>query len=541
MTIHFRKLGQSRVGVLLALALVGCGGGGSGSALPSTTELRASCANLRGKTLEGVTITNTVRIEASSGVNESGLCQVLGTRAPYLDVEVTVPDNWSGRLYQQGGSGFDGRLPSALTSANGTVAAVHTAVTERGAAYAASNGGSRSSNPAQAAPAVWISGAPDSQAAATDYAYRALGTTVAFAKAVTRALYTRNPTYTYFNGCSNGGRNAYIAAERWPAEYSGIVSGCESMDMGGATAGMLATAAKAGTAAEMTPAQYADAYGRAVAACDASDGVVDGYIANPNGCNLAPATLQCGQPGANTNTSLCLTATQVVTLSGLLSDVRLSSGKTIYGKYNWTNFTPPSTIPGVPSQGVASYGGLGGGFALLATNDPRWLGSPPPANTPAPNLATYNLDLAFPLFNEGLLRVGADHDKSAIARYVAGGGKLLSWHDAGDPLISPTDHLRNYNAMTDLVKARGLTDTRANTRMMYVPASTHGAGGNLNEIDWLGAIIDWVENAKAPEQLTYRFTQGAAARTLPVCEAPKYPRYNGAGDVNSAASYTCTQ
>ena len=244
--IHRGRLTQGLIGTAVALVLTGCGGGGGGSAAlapPTIAELRASCADLRGKTLEGVTVTNTVRIEATSGVNASGLCQVLGTRAPYLDIEVTVPDGWSGRLFQQGGGGFDGRLASAITSVNGVVTAVHPAVTQRGAAYAASNGGSRSSNPAQAAPAVWISGTADAQAAATDYAYRAVGTTVTFAKAITRAIFASNPSYTYFNGCSNGGRNAYIAAERWPAEYSGIVAGCETMDMGGTTAGMLATAA----------------------------------------------------------------------------------------------------------------------------------------------------------------------------------------------------------------------------------------------------------------------------------------------------------
>ena len=544
MNTHLQKLGQCLSSFALTLALAACGGGGGGGSpapvTPSLADLKASCVGLRGKTIEGVAVTNTVRIESAAGVNDSGMCQVLGTRAPYLDIEVTVPDNWSGRLYQQGGGGFDGRLASAITSVNGAVTAVNPVVTQRGAAYAASNGGSRGSNPAQAAPAVWISGTPDSQAAATDYAYLALGTTVTFAKAVTRALYSQNPKYTYFNGCSNGGRNAYTVAERWPTEYNGIVSGCESMDMGGTITGLLATAAKAATPAEISPPQYADAYSRAVTACDANDGVTDGYMANPGACNFAPAALQCGQPGANSNPALCLSAAQVTTLAGLLSDVKLTAGKTVYSKYNWTNFAPASTIPGVPALGVTSYGGLGGGFALLATKNPLWLGAPPPANMPAPLLATYNVDQAYPLISQGLLQAGADHDKALVARFVVNGGKLLSWHDIGDPLISPNDHLRNFNAMTDLAKAQGLGDTRANTRLLFVPGITHGAGGGPGEIDWFGAIIDWVENAKPPEQLTYRFTLGTTVRTLPVCEAPKYARYNGTGDVNSAASYTCT-
>jgi len=530
----------------MAAALAGCGGSDDAPAPtpvatgPTVEALTATCSGLKGQTIAGVAVTDAKRVPAKAGVNDAGMCQVLGTRAPFLDMEVTVPDNWSGRLYQQGGGGFDGRLASAITVANGNVTAVHPAVAQKAAIYAASNGGNRAAVPAQASPAVWLSGSPDAQASAQDYAYRALGTTVTFAKAVAKAFYGKAPTYTYFNGCSNGGRNAYIAAQRWPDEYDGIVAGCETMDMGGATTGMLNTAAKAGTAAEITPAQYAASYAAAVAACDNNDGLVDGYLANPAACSVAAASLQCGQPGANANPVLCLSAAQASTLAGLLSDLKLSTGATAYGKYNWTNFAPESTIPGVPGQGAPGYGGLGGGFAFLATNDPLWFGAPPPANTPAPNLVSFDVNRHYYIFSNGLQRLGADHDKNAIATYIAKGHKLLSWHDAGDPLMSVNDHYRNFNTMTGLAKASGLTDPRVNARMFIVPASTHGAGGNLTEIDWLTAIIDWVESSKAPEQLTYKFSVGATARTMPVCEAPKYPRYNGTGDVNAAASFTCT-
>lgn len=162
----------------LVLFVAGCGGGGSDSAaLPSPAQMRFACAGIVGQTLAGVAVAGAERIEPTPGVHDAGLCVVSGTRAPYLDIEVTVPDNWSGRLYQQGGGGFDGRVASAVTSSNGTVTAVHAAVAQRGAVYAASNGGNRAAVPAQAAPAVWISGSADAKTSATDYAYAALGTT----------------------------------------------------------------------------------------------------------------------------------------------------------------------------------------------------------------------------------------------------------------------------------------------------------------------------------------------------------------------------
>lgn len=539
MIIHSRKMAlPTRLFLACGVAagLVACGGGSDGPApAPSaggSTEasLTATCTGLKGQTIDGVLVTDTKRMPAKAGVIDTGTCQVLGTRAPFLDIEVTVPDNWSGRLYQQGGGGFDGRLASAITLTSGVVTAVHPSVAQKGAIYAASNGGNRASVPAQAAPAVWISGSPDAQASAQDYAYRAIGTTMSFAKAVAKAFHGKAPTRTYFNGCSNGGRNAYIAAQRWPAEYDGIVAGCETMDMGGTITGMLNTAAKAGTAAEISAAQYAAAYTAAVAACDAGDGLADNYLANPRACSLTAASLECGQPGAHADPTLCLSAAQVPTLAGLLNDLTLNNGAVAYSKHSWTNF----------ATGVPGYAGLGGGFAFLATNDPLWFGAPPPASTPAPNLAIFDLNLHYHQFSNGLQRVGADHDKNAVAAYVASGRKLLSWHAAADPLLSANDHVRNFTTMSTTARGLGLIDTRANTRMFIVPASFHGAGGNLTEVDWLSTIIEWVENNRAPDQLIYKFAVGGVSRSLPVCEAPKYPRYNSTGDVNAASSYTCT-
>jgi len=523
-SIHIARATGQVLAAALAAALAACGGSSDGPAAPTVAALAATCASLKGQTIAGVTVTDAKRIEATANVNAAGLCQVLGTRAPYLDIEVDVPDDWSGRVFHQGGGGFDGRIPSAITqAASGSVTAVHVALTQKSAIYAASNGGNRATVPAQAAPVVWASGTADGQASGDDYSYRALGTTIVFAKALAQTFYASAPKRTYFNGCSEGGREAYEVAQRYPDEYDGIVQGCETMDMAALVTAILNVSSKAGTAAGLSPAQYAAAYVSAVAACDAGDGLVDGYLTNPASCNLDPGALQCGQPGANADPALCLSAPQVATLRSQLSDVVLGGGAIASSKYAWTNFV------GLAAPGG---GGLAGGFALLATNDPSWL-------TPA-RQAAFNLNTDFYLLGDGLMRRGTDHDKAAIAAFVASGKKLLAWNDAGDPLVSASDHARNHSAMTQLASRLGLADPRTNTRLFIVPASTHGAGGDLAQIDWLSAIVDWVEAGKAPAQLTYAFTVGATQRSLPVCEYPQYPRYSGAGDVNSAASFACT-
>ena len=179
----------SGLAIAVIFSLQGCGGGSGSNALglafapapapapaptppptpapgpasgPSAEQLKAVCASLSGQVIEGVTITKATRFEAAASVNPSGFCQVLGTRAPYLDIEVDVPDNWTGRYWQQGGGGFDGRIPSALTTdSSGNLTSLSPAVGLKGAIYAASNGGNRASVSAQAAPAVWGNGTPE--------------------------------------------------------------------------------------------------------------------------------------------------------------------------------------------------------------------------------------------------------------------------------------------------------------------------------------------------------------------------------------------
>ena len=112
-----------------------------------------------------------------------------------------------------------------------------------------------------------------------------------FAKALAQTFYSTPVKWPCFNGCSEGGREAYEVAQRWPADYDGVVQGCESMDMTALVAGILNVSSKAGTPAALGSAQYAAAYASAVATCDGDDGLVDGYLANPASCNVDPTSL----------------------------------------------------------------------------------------------------------------------------------------------------------------------------------------------------------------------------------------------------------
>ncbi|MGH6637378.1 MAG: tannase/feruloyl esterase family alpha/beta hydrolase [Polaromonas sp.] len=503
-------------GLAAGLLVAACGGGG-GDSVPTAAQLAAGCAALSGKTFAAAAVGSAIRVEADAAKGTPGYCQVKANRAPFLDIEVDLPDNWSGRFYQQGGGGFDGSVPTVVHSTLG----LHPALAKHGAVYAASNGGNRSNVPAEAAPGVWSTNA----ASATDYAYQAVGTTLKFGKAVTAAFYGKAPTYSYFSGCSNGGRNAYIAAQRWPTEYDGIVSGCETMDMAGQTAAWLRMAKITGTPAMPSTAQWSAAYRAAVAACDTLDGVADGVIANQAACTFDPASLTCGQPTASENQAICLTPEQTQTVKSVVSDIKLANGSTVYSRYSWADF---GAGLGPTTQWV-----LGGGFAQLATNNKAWF---VPSGTPGSLQTTFDVDRDYNVIGNGLQQIGADHDKAAVAAYVASGRKLISWHGSADEGLSINEHLRNYATMM------GAAGTTANSRFFVVPGAKHGAGGQMQEVDWLAALSTWVEKGGAPVELTYnKLAPGSTTvvRSMPVCEHPKYPRYKGVGDVNAATSYTC--
>ena len=170
---------------------------------------------------------------------------------------------------------------------------------------------------------------------------------------------------------------------------------------------------------------------------------------------------------------------------------------------------------------------------MLATGDSAWLG--------LSKQQTFDLNRDYLPFQFGLYMIGAAPDKNKVAAFVASGRKLISWHAGSDNLTSPNDHIRNYTTMTNSSKGLGLTNPSNNTRFFIVPGASHGLGSLLTEVNWFDAITNWVETNTAPEQLIYNFNDAKTkvVRTLPVCHPPLYPRYQGAGDVNSAKSYTC--
>lgn len=516
------------MGYLIAAAsgLTGCSGSSDSpsTSTPTSAQLAATCTALAGKKFNDVTIASTKWFDASGG--NPSFCKVTGTRAPYLDIEVDLPDGWSGRLWQQGGAGTDGIIVSAITAdaTTGAVTDLDIALKTGRSIYAASNGGNRAKVDGEAAPGVWADGTLNGVVSARDYGYEALNTTREFAKALSKSFYGRLPDHTYFSGCSNGGRNAYIAADRWPDEYDGIVSGCMSMDTMGQTASWMSLGDLVGTPAMPSNEQWSAVTKAAITACDALDGITDRIIANQSACKFDASTLQCGQPAANPDTSICLSPLQLQTVKNVMSDLKLANGATIYSGFTWSDW----------ASFISGWGHMGGGFSVLATGDGAWY-------TTAKQ-QSFNLERDYPLFLYGLRNVGATIDISRVASFVASGKKLLSWHAGSDNLVSLNDHTKNYSTMTGMAKGMGLINPSVNTRFFVIPGASHGEGFFLTQVNWFDAITNWVETNTPPEQLVFNTTDKVTktARTLPICQHPQYPRYKGVGNINLAESYTCT-
>jgi hypothetical protein len=249
---------------------------------PMPGEGAFSCQALDGRAWPHVLVTS-ASIVSAQGIAPA-YCRVLATIEPETDIEVRLPVQWRRRLLHVGGSGLDGVIPNLD---------FHATELARGYALTASNGGHRD----PAGGATRLLGNP---ILIQDYAHAAIGKTVRAAKAILDAYYGRPPDYSYFSGCSAGGRGALNAAAHYGDEYDGVLAGAPTRNM----PGLLSAWAIGGQHTPPTPAKMAMLYDAQMAHCDATDRLVDGIISNPAACRLRLETLQC-TPGSDSDA--CLT------------------------------------------------------------------------------------------------------------------------------------------------------------------------------------------------------------------------------------------
>jgi pimeloyl-ACP methyl ester carboxylesterase len=449
-----------------------------------------------------------------------------------IGFELRLPANWNGRLLFQGGGGMDGVLNEAV-GAIPVAGATAPPALNRGYAVVSTDSGHRGRDASDASFAL-------DQQARLDYGYAAIGEVSREARAVLSARYGRGPDRAYYMGCSNGGRTAMMAAQRFPTAFDGIVAGNPGFRLS------RAAVAQAWDVAVLNRAAPRDAEGKPILAaalsegdlrlladavlqgCDAADGVADGSIDAMAACRFDPASLRC--PG--TKQENCLSAPQVEALEQVFTGARDGQGRALYAGWPWD--------AGIAAPGWRAWklgtSRTAAPNARNATLTPASLGlyfmTPP-----APSLDLLRVD--FDRIAEQTAQTAAINDATAtmLSGFAARGGRLLVYHGNSDPVFS-ADDLRAY--WRELARDNGGPDSLAAwARLFMVPGMAHcGGGPALDDFDPLAAIEAWVEGGRAPDRL---LAKGAAfpGRSRPLCPLPLEARYNGSGDTQSADNFAC--
>lgn len=465
--------------------------------------------------------------------DQPALCRVTGVVGSSTGFEMHLPlDNWNGKFLQAGCAGFCGRTMNWYCQD----------ATARGYACIVSDMGHRSAIARPGAPSLSALWAYGNESAQIDHGFRASHATTVIGKALVARVYGQKPKRSYFNGCSEGGREALIAAQRFPWDFDGIISGAPAMDVG-----------KTFLATLWNDRVMRDTHGKAIldapaiglvrsavlAACDKNDGVMDGVIGDPRLCRFDPATLVCREGSGGQ----CLSVQQAQSVRALIEGPRTSSGRQIGpGLSPATAFTR-LLAPGTAGRSVAaSYG----------EEFFRYLGF-----SPAPGAGWSAKDFDF---DQDWLRTGvADALLSAtnpdLRRFRDAGGKLILYHGWDDHLISPGITIDYYETLRATMGGEEATQKFA--RLFMVPGMDHCAlGSGAWAVDYLSYLDDWVENGNAPDPVIAhrphlpadpvaafarigRFPVPADQIELsrPLYPYPQSYRYKGSGDPSQAVNF----
>lgn len=440
-------------------------------------------------------------------------------------IELRLPLDWNGRMLFQGGGGLNG----ALTPALGSVSGFQSALT-RGFAVISTDGGHRGRS------AVDSSFAVDQQAK-LDFAYQAVQRTTREAKSLINRYYGRKPDYSYFMGCSTGGREAMLAAQRLPLEFDGVVAGNASFNLTQVAVNEIWSlqavtriAPKDATGKPNLSEAFTDAQLKAVSTavlkqCDGLDGLVDGMINDYKACRFDPASLRCSTKNGAV-TQPCLSAQQVVGLKDIFGGTRNSRGESLYGA------TPYDTGIAQPAWRQMHLG---------ATNSP-----PANASLGRDTLRLFSMTPSNPDFDP--LRFDFDRDIATTAEtaaindavatlhttFAGHGGKMIVYHGLSDQAMWAGALTRWYEQLTP----RDSQGPQSWARLFLVPGMTHcGGGQSTDQFDMLTSIQQWVEKGQAPDRVV---ASGRAfpGKTRPLCPYPKVARFDG-GNADDEKSFSC--
>lgn len=488
-------------------------------AQPGATT-HAECSHLVMLRFPDVKVTEAVTVpRADKGNARAPHCRVNGVIGTEIRFELLLPDQWNHKLTMGGGGGFGGTIQNAAeSSVNSGYATVGTDTGHRGGATDAS----------------WALNNLERQ---INFGYLAVHRTAEVAKAITASYYGSTSARNYFLGCSRGGGQALMEAQRYPDDFDGIVAGAPAFDWTGLAAQGIRNAQVAypdahhiaGAPFSVEQLKFVEA--RILEKCDVIDGVKDGLMEDPRRCafDLASIVTCAGDRGG----PQCLTASQHAVLKKLYAptvnrDGVIYPGQPLGGEgesQGWkawiTGPNPALLLQRTPALRFAFGAAF---FKFLVFGDPAW------------DYSTYDLNNLKP--DTRLTATFMNATSTDLGTFKAKGRKLLMWHGWSDPALTALGSVRYY----EQVQARDPV-VRDYFRMFMMPGMLHCIGGpGPDTADWTEAIDSWVESGKAPDRVIARKTRnGAVTRTRPLCVYPQRATYTGSGSIDQAENFVCRQ
>jgi hypothetical protein len=511
------------------------------AALAASPARANDCASLMNAKLPDTTVTIAQSIPAgkfsppygSPVDNLPAFCRVAGVIRPtsdsYIRFEVWMPAaDWNGKLLSVGNGGFAGSIGFRSMADS----------LRRGYATAATDTG----HEGDAEDATWAFQHPEK---VTDFGYRGLHATTQNAKSLIEAFYIRQPQHSYFDSCSDGGREALMEAQRFPDDFDGILAGAPAYfwtRLLGSGIDIMQAEYGRNPAGYIPAAKIPAIAAGALAACDALDGVKDGIISDPLRCHFDPAVLLC----KDTDSRSCLTAPQVASAKRIYGGQVNSPGKQVFpglmpgaedGPGGWVNW-----ITGQAPGTAASQVYVENYFRYMVFGDGTW------------NILTANAETSEKAAEEKTAQALNATDPD-LRRFQARGGKLILYHGWNDAAIPPSGTIEYYKSV---IATMGSPVAESFVRLYMVPGMQHctsGPGPNSfgqlglttakgSEYGMYDALEQWVEKSAAPaEVIATKYIGDDSAKgvqiTRPLCPYPQTAKYKGAGDTNDSANFVC--
>lgn len=511
------------VAVASLILLSGCGGSSGESSANQSSSAAQACATLSGKIVGGTTLTTTL---ISANGPTPTYCKVNGTISPRLNFEIRLPNTWNGKLHYAGGSGYNGSIPDVAFSLNAL---------RQGYATASSDSGHQGNM-------LDASFALDDPNAARLFGHLSVPTVMATAIEAVKAAYGQLPSKSYYEGCSNGGREGLMSVQRNPNLFDGVIARAPAYNWVGFMGAFNRTAkALAAPGGSLSPAKTSLLAKSVRDACDGLDGIVDGVVSNQAACTSAvfnPASLRCAG-GADSGDN-CLSDAQLAVVSTWTSDT-VFKGSSTYRNAGWSltgNEDSPTgmalwvTGSGAPASALQ--------FLFQDTTVKNYLAR----NSRASSLAYTPWDQNIQALND--MASLNDATNTDLRPFASRGAKLILWHGGNDAALSKNSTAEYYNNVVSSVGGHPAAD--AFMRFYVAPGVDHCFGGSgADTSDLLSALDNWVMRDASPGALTAQkldATTGSVQFERPLCQYPKYPHYTGPANDSQAAklavNYSCS-